>query len=95
VDLVDERGVLVLPADNPEALRRWFHAQAPEHGKKDWYGRMSHLIAEGLWDRARQVAVGARIWSIIRAYARAGTPEERDALAVLLKRKPAAGLEEC
>jgi hypothetical protein len=89
--LTDEWGVLILPGDGPEALQRWFHGQEPAHGKEKWFARMRHLIAEGLFDRARQVAICARELSLVRAYMRSRSPEERAANVALSEARTVGG----
>lgn len=88
--LADKGAVIALPGDGPEALLRWFQTHEPAHGEEKWFARLAYLIAEGLWDRARQAAVCAHVLSIVRAHARATTQEERDALMALVKVKLAA-----
>ena len=48
---------------------------------------MTDAITAGNWDLAREIAVYARLLSLVRALTRATTPEERAALAALLRGK--------
>ena len=86
---VAEKAVVIAPpGEGREALVSWFHAQVPVHGEEAWCARLAHLIEAGDWDRARDCAIAAHCLSIVRAYGRVTTPEERAALVALVKRGP-------
>ena len=90
----DAWGAMLPPDKSPEALQGWLYAQAPDHGREAWLARMTDAMTAGDWDRAYNIAVCARVLSLVRAHTRARTPEERDAIEALVRGKPAATLEE-
>jgi hypothetical protein len=82
----DASGVIPLPGEGREAIEDWLSAQACDHGRERWCARMVYAIEVGDWARARMIAECAHLLSVVRAYGRAVTAEEKASLISSVRR---------